>query len=187
MIIFRTNNFSGAYNKVLSLRFGIHPNIWDFTEKIAILQELKRIEYESLLMGNPVTQELRRNYILKNLIIQRAWFLYQNHQFGISQFLNCMSYFVDALKNAIPANIEQVDEFIPELDDPVEIEFTVGEHITNCIICLQNITNNICLPCHHWLGCSSCVRNPQILAREENADLQCSRCAGIVNSFVEIF
>lgn len=29
--VFRTNNFSETYNKVLALRFGTHRNIWDFT------------------------------------------------------------------------------------------------------------------------------------------------------------
>lgn len=35
--IFRTNNFSEAYNKVLHLRFGTHPNIWDFTGLLYLL------------------------------------------------------------------------------------------------------------------------------------------------------
>ncbi|XP_044598517.1 uncharacterized protein LOC123274836 [Cotesia glomerata] len=86
--VFRTNNFSEAYNKVLALQFGTHPNIWDFTEKIVLLQELKRIEYESLQNGNRIMKQFRSRETLKNKIIHSAWVLYQNNQFGIPQFIN---------------------------------------------------------------------------------------------------
>ncbi|KAH0548254.1 hypothetical protein KQX54_000068 [Cotesia glomerata] len=166
--VFRTNNFSEAYNKVLALQFGTHPNIWDFTEKIVLLQELKRIEYESLQNGNRIMKQFRSRETLKNKIIHSAWVLYQNNQFG--------HFLVD---------VRKIHNFIAE--NPIEIEFVVGEHITDCTMCEQSMTNHICQPCNHWFGCSRCVQNMRVFLARVQPNLRCPTCDNVIASFEKIF
>ncbi|XP_044590574.1 uncharacterized protein LOC123269110 [Cotesia glomerata] len=40
----KTNNNIESYHRVLRLKLGSHPSIWEFTERIATLQELAKIE-----------------------------------------------------------------------------------------------------------------------------------------------
>lgn len=84
------------------------------------MQELKRIEYESLQNGNPTTRQSGSNEAsLRNEIIYRAWFLYQNKQFGIPQFINCVSHLMNEFKNGRAVDIQQIDDFI--VGDPIGI------------------------------------------------------------------
>ncbi|XP_044598516.1 uncharacterized protein LOC123274835 isoform X5 [Cotesia glomerata] len=66
-------------------------------------------------------------------------------------------------------------------------EFVVGEHITDCTMCEQSMTNHICQPCNHWFGCSRCVQNMRVFLARVQPNLRCPTCDNVIASFEKIF
>ncbi|XP_057326909.1 uncharacterized protein LOC130668578 [Microplitis mediator] len=97
----RTNNFSESYHKKSNIRFGVHPNIWDFTENLTRLQAITRIEYESLQNGEDITRSTRSENLDINMKIKKAWDLYNNNILDIPSFLACASNFLRAFQGHI--------------------------------------------------------------------------------------
>ncbi|XP_074106426.1 uncharacterized protein LOC141532127 isoform X2 [Cotesia typhae] len=113
----RTNNFSEANNRRNKLRFGVHPNIWTFTEKLRDLQAITHIEVLSLFRGETITRDSRSNTLKRDQDIDNAWLLYQQGLLNIQNFLAYASFF---LKPAY-LNIELDDMDIRTDDDEEEI------------------------------------------------------------------
>ncbi|XP_044598513.1 uncharacterized protein LOC123274835 isoform X2 [Cotesia glomerata] len=88
-------------------------------------------------------------------------------------------------------DVRKIHNFIAE--NPIEIvifrfsEFVVGEHITDCTMCEQSMTNHICQPCNHWFGCSRCVQNMRVFLARVQPNLRCPTCDNVIASFEKIF
>ncbi|XP_074114222.1 uncharacterized protein LOC141537252 isoform X3 [Cotesia typhae] len=92
----RTDNFTESYHKNAKGRFGVHPSIWQFTEKLTELQAVTHIEYASLQNGMNVTRAARRHTTDTNFKIIKAWDLYDAESLDIPNFLACASHFLHA-------------------------------------------------------------------------------------------
>ncbi|XP_074106301.1 uncharacterized protein LOC141532041 [Cotesia typhae] len=108
--IHRTDNFTESYHKTAKIRFGEHPSIWEFTERLTELQGITQIEYVSLQNGLDVTRAARSHTIDTNKKIEKAWDLYHAESLDIPNFLACASHFSHAFKWEFqqPAENQQV-------------------------------------------------------------------------------
>ncbi|XP_043467899.1 uncharacterized protein LOC122502079 [Leptopilina heterotoma] len=52
----RTNNNIESYHRTLKIRFGIHLNIWTFTDNLVKFQECLQIDLKSLRQGQNISR-----------------------------------------------------------------------------------------------------------------------------------
>ncbi|XP_044594352.1 uncharacterized protein LOC123271884 [Cotesia glomerata] len=99
-LVNRTNNYSEAYNRVLRLRLGPHPTIWDFTERLTNLLCICHVEYISLRMGNAVRRRAQNHVYEQNEKLQKLWWLFQEGFLNNVQFLAYASPLLQAFSEA---------------------------------------------------------------------------------------
>ncbi|XP_044596022.1 uncharacterized protein LOC123273011 [Cotesia glomerata] len=88
----RTNNFTESYNKKANVRFGVHPSIWKFTEKLTNLQAVTRIELESLNDGEEITRQRQEpEEIYRESKIKRISEFYCAGRLNFANFFACIS------------------------------------------------------------------------------------------------
>ncbi|XP_034935376.1 uncharacterized protein [Chelonus insularis] len=116
----RTNNYSEAYNRVITQELGIHPSIWEFTYRINQLQQNALLEYQSLKLGHSIRRSMRNNNMMYEERVKELWNLYELDMLTIPQFLACASYDLrafsrnkqdDKLEFLNPPNSKIVQEF----------------------------------------------------------------------------
>ncbi|XP_015113805.1 uncharacterized protein LOC107038946 [Diachasma alloeum] len=88
----RTNNAIESYHRVLTLRIGLHPNIWTFIEKLLKLQKITRIEILSLQRGRSVRRPREHQYIVRDELIETAWQMYDRNELDNAKFLTATSH-----------------------------------------------------------------------------------------------
>ncbi|CAD6238019.1 GSCOCG00012507001-RA-CDS, partial [Cotesia congregata] len=95
----KTNNFIESYHRVLRLKMGSHPSIWEFTEQLAALQELKKIETLSLKQNLEIRRQPKLQITMKKSMYEYVWDLYDNGTLDINQFLECTRHMTQAFNN----------------------------------------------------------------------------------------
>ncbi|XP_044588923.1 uncharacterized protein LOC123268107 [Cotesia glomerata] len=109
----KTNNFIESYHRTLKLKLGSHPPIWEFTEGIAALQELSKIEKTSLEQNLNIRKFQNRKITQKNDMIDYLWDLYENGTLDIPNFLQCASHVSKAFNNKLVwTSTDDVNNFI---------------------------------------------------------------------------
>ncbi|XP_074113911.1 uncharacterized protein LOC141536974 [Cotesia typhae] len=113
----RTNNYLESYHRTLKWKLGSHPQIWEFTEGIAALQELTAIEKSSLENNLKIRRTADKKIVLKNEMIQYLWDLYDNGTLEIDNFLHCASHTSKAFhNNNIWTNIDDINNFLMPIE-----------------------------------------------------------------------
>uniref|UniRef100_A0A1Y1M514 HECT domain-containing protein n=1 Tax=Photinus pyralis TaxID=7054 RepID=A0A1Y1M514_PHOPY len=103
-LVRRTNNAVEAYHRVLNQKFGVHPNVWAFTEHLVQLQSKSHNDVIILHSGQRVTRLPKVRYLLNAANISRAWRELQNQQISLSEFLENAKYFVSSLVRTLLSN-----------------------------------------------------------------------------------
>ncbi|XP_008551962.1 uncharacterized protein LOC103574323 [Microplitis demolitor] len=99
-LLHRTNNVTESYNKKTTLRFGDHPTIWDFTEKLKNLQAVTRTEFESLNNGEEITRQRQSpEEVYHESKIKKMWDLYDSGALDLPNFLACASDVSNAFRS----------------------------------------------------------------------------------------
>ena len=83
-----------------------------FADHIRILQNVTRIEYTSLAMGNLIKRNPDNRYVVQEAVLQRAWELLRNNSLDIRRFLACANHFLRAFGNhMLITTVLEVDYF----------------------------------------------------------------------------
>ncbi|KAH0552620.1 hypothetical protein KQX54_013353 [Cotesia glomerata] len=117
----RSNNYSEASNRRNKLRFGIHPSIWTFTEKLRDLQAVTHLELLSLFRGEPVIREPRSQTLKRDEDINNAWILYEQNILNIQSFLAYASFFLKPAYQEEEQNLNNMDIVTDEEEDVLEV------------------------------------------------------------------
>ncbi|XP_051158527.1 uncharacterized protein LOC127279909 [Leptopilina boulardi] len=102
----RTNNNIESYHRTLKDRFGLHSNIWTFSDNLVKYQACLEIDLKSLERGHNSRLPKTTN-VIKDAQILDAW--RQLHQPGgltTKQFLQkCVNIFIDPLEAYFNVNL----------------------------------------------------------------------------------
>ncbi|XP_074101990.1 uncharacterized protein LOC141529387 [Cotesia typhae] len=109
----RTNNYIESYHRILRLKLGSHPPIWEFTERIAALQELAKIEKTSLEVNLEIRSAKNKKITLRYEMVEYLWDLYDNGTLNISNFLQCCNHISRTFKNEnVWTSTDDVNNFL---------------------------------------------------------------------------
>lgn len=186
----RTTSAVEAYNGVLGKSIDKNGNFFKFTKAIRKEEFFKSRHFAMLADGGCCTKKQRKkNSIEKDVRIKDATDLLDSGKITVATFLSRMVYQTNGICTDMvpPENIFEesldVDEETSDDDGAGNNASTQSPRDKECVVCQDNLSNVVLLPCKHLKICNVC----KLKLSGNSGQFLCPYCRQAVEDSLVVF